>query len=426
MVFTGFFDTLMVGQLGTEELAAAGVSNSIFFFIGVFPMGVTMAFATVVSILQGKNKTSSYHLLARDSFILTLFLAIVCSLFIYGFILHFDIFDQTVEVAKLAKPYLTLLMWSLCPMLIFFFAKNICDGFSYTLGGMIITISGLIINVFLNWVLIYGKLGFDAYGLNGAGYATIISRIYLALGMVFLMLKSSQIPVNVNSFFSSFLKKSRITFYKQIISIGFPTGLQFFFEVAAFAGAAIMAGWLGSKELAAHNLAITLASLTYMFAGGIAAGSSITVAKAYGNNNPENVKQYGTNGLKLGLFVMIIFATVFLCFDEKLASLFSEDKEVITMGAQLLVLAAFFQLSDGIQAVSVGILRGISDVKKPSLLIFIAYWIIAMPIGYWLSGSSTLFPFTQGVNGIWIGLSIGLTISASALCYRFYYLLRTP
>jgi MATE family multidrug resistance protein len=424
MVFTGFFDTLMVGQLGYKELAAAGICNSIFFLVAVFPMGVTMAFATIVGMLQGKNKTSSYNLLARDSALITVGLALVTTLVTYVFIQEFHVFGQTADVAALATPYLTLLMWSMPPMLIFFFAKNLCDGFGFTFGGMVITLAALALNVFLNWVLIFGKFGFPAYGLNGAGYATIISRIFLAVSMLWLMLRSDKVPIIARSFIRSFTDFSRITFFRKIWQIGFPTGLQYFFEVGAFAGAAIMAGWLGSQELAAHNLAITLASLTYMFAGGISAGSSICVAKAYGNGNTTNVKNFGKAGLVIGLIVMIVFASIFFFFNTLLTQLFTDEPRVVLMGSQLLILAAIFQLSDGIQTISIGILRGVADVKVPSLLIFVAYWIIAMPLGYLMSHTSDTTVFWHGVNGIWLGLSIGLTLSACVLSYRFYSLLR--
>lgn len=425
MVLTGFFDTLMVGKLGYEPLAAAGICNSVFFFVAVFPIGVAMAYATIVSILQGKNKTSSYRLLARDSFIITIGLAIAASAVLYYFVTHFYIFNQTETVKLLATPYMTLLMWSLLPMMIFFFAKNLSDGFSYTIGGMVITLIALVLNVFLNWILIYGNLGFPAYGLNGAGYATIISRIFLAASMMIVLFGSIRIPISWSQFVRSFWEPRRISFYKRIFAIGFPSGLQYFFEVAAFAGAAVMAGWIGTQELAAHNLAITIASVTYMFAGGISAGSSICVARAYGNQNKKNVEAYGLTGLKLGFGVAAIFALVFFTFNESLAKLFTTEPAVIKMGSELLIIAAIFQLSDGIQAIGVGILRGIEDVKIPSLLIFVAYWIIAMPLGYTMSNFGPPTSLYAGVNGIWIGLSIGLTISAAFLSYRFYRLLRT-
>ena len=425
MILTGFFDTIMVGDLGYEELAAAGVSNSIFFFAAVFPIGVTMAFATIVGILQGKGKTSSYRLLTRDSFIVTMGLSVLASIVIFISIQYFHVFGQTDEVSQLSKPYLSLLMWSLTPMLIFFFAKNICDGFSYTEGGMIITSIALILNVFLNWVFIYGNLGSSAYGLDGAGYATIISRLFLAVSMLWMLFGSSKTPLIFRNFINSFRESNRISFYKKIRQLGLPTGLQYFLEIAAFAAAAILAGTLGSQELAAHNLAITLASVTYMFAGGISAGASICVAKANGTGDISGIKKYGQSGHILGLGVMLFFAGIFFIFNKTLAGLFTEDLEVITLGSELLVLAAIFQLGDGLQAVSVGLLRGLEDTVLPSVFIFIAYWVIAMPFGYWLAYSSGPNYWFTGVHGIWIGLSIGLTLSAIALTFRFYHLLRT-
>ena len=247
MVFTGFFDTLMVGKLGYESLAAAGICNGVFFFISVFPIGVSMAYATIVGILQGKGKTSSYRLLARDSFVTTIGLSLVASVVIYGFVTNFSILGQTTEVQALAVPYMTLLMWSLLPMMVFFFAKNLCDGFSFTIGGMVITLAALALNVFLNWVFIYGNLGSEAYWLNGAGYATILSRIFLAVSMLLVFFYSKRIPISWSQFLGSFRESRRISFYKRIFAIGFPSGLQYFFEVAAFAGAAVMAG-LGHKS----------------------------------------------------------------------------------------------------------------------------------------------------------------------------------
>ena len=424
MVLTGFFDSLMVARLGYEELAAVGISNSIFFLLAIFPMGVTIAFSTIIGILHGNKKTSLYHFFVKDSFISTIILSILISVIISIIVKNFEWINQPEDVTQISKPYFTLLNWSLMPMLIFFFAKNISDGFGYTKGGMFVTISALCLNIFLNWVLIYGKLGFTAYGVNGAGYATIISRVYMATSMFIILFNSRDTPLQFSNFISSLKISNRIKFFKKIIRLGFPSGLQYFFEVAAFAAAAVMAGWLGGKELAAHQLAITIASFTYMFAGGIAAGGSICVAKAYGNKNLIHVKKYGKASWQIGFIVMGFFAIIFLFFNNFLAQLFTDKTEIIQMGAHLLIIAAFFQLSDGIQAISVALLRGITDVKLPSFFIFLAYWIIAIPSGYILSKLSHYNYLWTGLNGIWIALSIGLTISAIGLSYRFYYLLR--
>ncbi len=388
-------------------------------------MGVTMAYATIISLLLGRNKIKITHLLVRDSFYVTLFLCLITTLVVYWSIYGFGTFDQTKEVEVLSKPYLTLLMWSLAPMLLFFYSKNICDGYGYTRGGMVITVLALLLNIFLNWVFIYGNLGFSAYGLNGAGYATIISRIFLAAAMFTVLFKSKQTPISFAEWRHSFTNYKQFRFFKQIFKLGFPTGLQYFFEIAAFAVAAMMAGWIGSKELAAHQLAITLASVTYMFAGGISAGSSICVAKATGNKNKENALKYGKAGHVLGVGVMGLFALFFLLFNIPLAQLFSADADVVKLGANLLILAALFQLGDGLQAISVGLLRGIEDVNIPSFVTFVAYWLVAIPLGYFLLHNTSLPEIFIGVKGIWIGLAFGLTISAILLTYRFYYLLRS-
>ncbi len=424
MVLTGFFDNLMVAKVGHEELAAAGISNSIYFLITIFPMGVTISFATIVGLIQGKKRINSAHLMVRDSFKMTLLLSIITSIVLYAAVLYFELFNQVDEVEKLAKPYLTLLMWSLGPMLLFFFAKNICDGFSYTGGGMIITLTALALNVLLNWIFIYGHWGSEAYGLNGAGYATVISRIYMAIAMILVLLQSKRTPIDIKLVLQSFSKYKYFTFYKQIRKLGFPTGLQYFFEIAAFAFAAIMAGWLGSRELAAHQLAISLAALTYMFASGIAAGCNISVAKAMGEEAVNKARELGKAGHLIGLISMALFAVMFSLFNYELSAMFSDDKIVVELGAQLLILAAIFQLGDGLQAVSVGLLRGIEDVNKPSILTFVVYWIFAIPIGYYLSQVYDPTSIISGVNGIWIGLASGLTLSAIVLTYRFYALIR--
>jgi MATE family multidrug resistance protein len=243
------------------------------------------------------------------------------------------------------------------------------------------------------------------------------------LALLYLLFASKKTPIQWSVLQDSLKNKKWYSFNRQIIKLGIPTGLQYFFEVAAFAVAAMMAGWLGSKQLAAHQLAITLASLTYMIASGIAAGGSISVATAVGNKNWTKAKRYGQTSHVISLITMTLFAVLFLILNKPLAAIFSEDLEVVAMGAQLLILAAIFQLGDGFQAVSVGLLRGLKDVNLPSLFTFIVYWIIAVPLGYVLS-KADFNPLFTGVNGIWIGLATGLTISAMVLSFRFYYLLR--
>lgn len=305
-------------------------------------------------------------------------------------------------------------------MLLFFWVKNIADGLQYTMAGMITTLITLVINVLFNYLLIFGKFGFPALGLNGAGYATIISRTIGFIIVLILLLRYKNKPFSIQEVIAKFKHKARFRYYKQILNLGIPSGLQYFFEVAAFAFAAIMAGWLGAKELAAHQLAITIAAVTYMFVSGISSGASICVAESYGTSAYHKIRRFSFASLSLSVFLMVVFAIVFLIFNTELASMFSDDTEVIKIGAELLIIAAIFQLADGVQAVSVGLLRGIEDVKIPSIFTLLAYWVIAIPVGYFSGIRGEL-----SINGIWIGLSLGLTVSAILLCIRFYRLLNT-
>lgn len=425
MILTGFFDNFMVAQVGHVELAAAGICNSIYFLISIFPMGITISYATIVSLLVGKGRKNVTHLMLRDSIKVTLILCIATFGILYLAIQQFDIFGQVAEVEALSRTYLMLLTWSLIPMLIFFNAKNICDGYGFTQGGMIITLAALALNVLFNWILIYGHWGAPALGLDGAGYATIIARSFMAISMIAVLIGSKRTPIDLNVLRQSFFRHRSYRFYQQIRKLGIPTGLQFFFEVAAFAFAAIMAGWISSEALAAHQLALTLAALTYMIASGIATGGNILVAQSMASKGKQYVRELTHAAHLIGMVSMTLFAAVFFIFNHELASAFSDDAEVVRLGSGMLIIAAIFQLGDGVQAISAGLLRGIEDVRIPSAITFMVYWLIAIPLGYYLSQVVEQHHWYSGPFGIWIGLALGLTLSAIVLTYRFYSLLRS-
>ena len=423
LVLTGFFDNLMVAKLGHEALAAAGICNSIYFLIAVFPLGITISYSTITGIFQGKNHRHSRYIFIRDAFYATVVVSILTIAILNVFIEHFVWFKQEAEVTTLSIPYLKLLTWSFTPMIFFFMFKNIADGHSYTKAGMVVTLTALLINVFLNWVFIYGNLGSPAYGLNGAGYATIISRVYLMLAMAYFLFKSDQVGLDFKKLIKFWNRFKKLPFIPQIRSLGIPTGLQYFYEVSAFVFAAIMAGWISSEALAAHQLSITIASLTFMVASGISAGASISVANSYGKKGWDSVYNFGINAHYLTGSVMLLFALLFVAFRHPLASLFASEPEVLELGAGLLLIAGIFQLADGIQAVSVGLLRGIEDTKIPSWVIFLAYWLFGMPVAYYLGFETSLFGL-KPIYGIWVGLTLGLILTAGLLSTRFYYLLR--
>jgi MATE family multidrug resistance protein len=320
-------------------------------------------------------------------------------------------FDKPLEVQIQAVSYMKILGFSSLPLLLFQTYKQFIEGLSVMRPAMIITLSANIVNAFVNWLLIFGNLGFPAMELDGAGWATFASRVFMALAlMTFVMNNKSFKRYDVSFHFKSINKKV----IKKILSLGLPSGLQYFFEVGAFSFAVIMVGWLGTNQLAAHQIAISLASISFMVMLGISVAGSIRVGNAVGMKDIEETRRAGFTAQILGAAIMLVSGLIFIIFRNFLPTLYVSDEVVISYASSLLVIAALFQISDGVQAIGIGILRGLTDVKIPTAITFIAYWIVGLPVGYLLG-----FNFELGVQGVWIGLLLGLTTSAILLTLRF-------
>lgn len=413
-VLMGVADNIQVGKLGAAPIAAAGIANSVFFLIAIIGLGTLSVIAPQVAAAYGKEDKRECSYLLRTGIRLGLYFGLGLGVVILLLSLNFHLFKQTPEVEDLAVPYLQIIGVSVIPMLFFLAIKQFSDGLSYTKVAMVITIIGLLLNVFFNWVFIFGKLGMPAWGLNGAGVSTLLVRIFMAISMVLYIFRATA--------FKSFIvpplhSYSYMPLMRKILKLGLPGGFQLFFEVGAFSGAAIIAGWLGTVPLAAHQIAINLASITYMVAAGIAAAGGIRVGQAFGIGSQPKIVRAGTVSLTLAIVFMTLTCILFLTLNYFLVRLYIQDIEVIGIAASLVIIGGFFQLSDGIQVVSLGILRGIEDVNIPTVIALIAYWVIGLPIGYVLA-----FTFNMNVQGIWIGLLAGLTVSAVLLTSRFYKL----
>ena len=279
------------------------------------------------------------------------------------------------------------------------------------LPAMIIALLANLVNVFVNWVLIFGNLGFPALALDGAGWATFASRVFMALALMGYVMKNNRFKQYDVSFHFKSINRPVI---KKILSLGLPSGIQYFFEVGAFSFAVVMVGWLGTKQQAAHQIAINLASISFMAVLGISVAGSIRVGNAVGMRDISETRRAGFTASLLGASVMLVSGLIFILFRNFLPTLYINDQEVISYASSLLIIASLFQLSDGTQAVGIGILRGLTDVKIPTAITFIAYWIVGLPVGYLLG-----FTFGLNVQGIWIGLLLGLTTSAILLTLRF-------
>jgi len=406
----GAADVIMVGKLDATNLAAAAFANSIFFVVSILGIGALTAVSPLVAKSKGAGHPNECAILFRQGINAALLLAAFISTVIFMLTLNLDWFGQDAEVTALAKDFLHLLNAGNVFMLLFFGAKQFSDGLSITLPSAIITMLALGINILVNWLLIYGNWGFPKLGLNGAGIATLTARFFMATVMILFILWNKRYKPYLH------IKENaqRLFFLKEIFRVGLPSGFQYMFEVGAFAASAIIIGWFGKYELAAHQVAINIASITYMIATGISAGGSIAVGDALGRKHKSDLIRSGRTALIMGTVFMGICGLVFALFNKQIIGIYTNDVHVVEMAANLLLIAALFQLSDGIQCVSLGVLRGIADTKVPTIVTVIAYWVVGIPIGLAMAEYLDL-----GLYGIWYGLTAGLTFSAVMLSIRF-------
>jgi MATE family multidrug resistance protein len=377
----------------------------------IFGIGVSMAISPLTAMSRGAQKYEECGIVYRQGLLVNIIIGMILTVFtIYGADL-INYLSQPVEIVDQGIAYMEILAYSVIPVMIFQTNKQFTEGLSIMRPAMVITLLANIINIFANWVFIYGNLGFPALGLPGAGWATFSTRFLM--GFVFLLY------VLYSDRFKQFdatlhFRRLNLSMIRKILKIGIPGGMQYFFEVGAFVGSAIIIGWLGTIELAAHQIAINLASISFMCALGISSAASIRVGYAVGKKDQRGVRHAGIVAIVLTGVVMGSFGIVFILLRSVLPTLYIDNQQVIQIASSLLVIAALFQLSDGTQAVGIGVLRGLADAKVPMIITFIAYWIIGLPGGYYLG-----FTLGYGVQGIWISLFVALTVSAFLLTMRF-------
>lgn len=418
--FVSFVDNIMVGQIGTAELAAVSLGNS-FMFIA---MSIGIGFSTAITPLIAEADSSDNLKQARSTYKNGLFLCttlgIILFLGIYFSKSVMYLMKQPKEVVELAIPYLDLVAFSLIPMIIFQAIKQFSDGMSMTKYPMYATLLSNIINIILNYLLIFGKFGFPEMGIVGAAYGTLISRIVMVLYLWILLRykrRSKRIVRDIKFFVLDFLM------IKKIINLGSLSAMQMLFEVAIFTAAIWLSGLLGKNPQAANQIALNLSSMAFMVAMGLSVASMIRVGNQKGLKNYKELRRIAFSLFLLGVLLAIFFALIFFIFHKSLpniyvdlsdASNYSDNMEVISIASKLLIAAAFFQISDSIQVVVLGALRGLQDVKIPTILTFISYWVIGFPVSYFL-GKEEMY----GSFGIWLGLLAGLTTASILLFIRF-------
>ncbi|MFZ9939140.1 MAG: MATE family efflux transporter [Bacteroidia bacterium] len=406
-------DSIMIGPLGADHLAAVALSSGLFFVPMVCAMSLMFAISPLTSMARSAGDEQSLEKTLKNGMII----AGVVGLFLVGtmypltYLLHF--LGQPDRVVALAQPYLQIVVFSMLPIMLFQGMRQFSEGLEIMFPPLIVGLIMIPLNIFGNWLLIYGNWGFPKMGLEGAAWATTISRLVSALIMFTIVAYGSRL----RSFRILQWRLSDFCYQtlKRILRLGLPGSLQYLAETSAFSLAALMIGHLGSVSLAAHQIAINLASISFMVSIGISSAGAIRIGQARGRGDRQAARRTGFSALALSAAFMAFCGIIFWTLRFELPTLYINDPEVIQVAARLLIIAAAFQLADGIQAVGVGLLRGMEDVKMPTLYVLLAYWLIALPLAWILSNV-----LSYGVEGIWSALGLGLACSALMLTFRFH------
>ncbi|WP_212001965.1 MATE family efflux transporter [Chitinophaga sp. HK235] len=405
-------DSIIIGHTGKVPLAAVSLGNSLFSIFMVTGIGMSYGLTPLIAQENGRgNKSAIGHLLSH-SLIINMVVGVLLSAVIYFGSSHLELLRQEADVAEQARPFLRYLGFSFIPLMLFLSFKQFAEGLGFTRQAMNISIIGNVINILIGITLVYGLFGFPRMGVVGVGIATFTDRLIMGVTMAFYVLRSPRFKPYLQSFGFKQLQMASI---KKILGIGTPVALQYIFEISAFSGAAVMVGWIGAAELAAHQIALSLAAMTYMMASGISAAAGIKSGNNFGKKDYHSLRHSAIASYHMVLVLMGTTALMFMLFKNLLPAMYINDPQVIHIAAGLLVIAAFFQLFDGTQVVGLGVLRGLGDVRMPTFITLLAYWGIGIPLGYVLGIKLEL-----GVEGIWWALLLGLLVASVLLFVRFH------
>lgn len=412
----GITDSVMIGRVGKVPLAASAFANSLFTVSFITGIGVLLSVSVLVSRAHGARHSRGCAEYLRHGMALAVAMGIGGALLMFALSMVLDRFGQPAEVVLAVEPYFEILAVSLLPTLGFQVLRQFSEAVGHPWGPMGILLSGVLLNVFLNWVLIYGHLGAPALGLTGAGWATLAARTLAMAGLWIWLRRRREVRAELPGTGDNppWLAPLAWTRLRELLGIGVPAAGQLLFEAGAFASAALMMGWLGTVALAAHQIALSCAACTFMVPLGLSIATSVRIGRTVGERRFEALRPIGFGSLVAGVVFAIVFTLVFALAGPWIVAGFTHEQEVAALAARLLVIAAVFQIFDGGQVIGAGALRGLADVKVPTGITFVAYWVLALPTSYFY-GVRNLGPI-----GVWIGLTVGLAVAALLLAARFY------
>jgi MATE family multidrug resistance protein len=406
----GVADAVMVGWVGVTQLAACAFANNVLSVPMVFGFGILSAVSVSASHSHGSNRPRLAGESLRGGLLIALTMGLILVTLVHVLIPFISVFGQAPEVNETAKTYFLYIAWSLVPLFVTGSTKNFCEALERPWPPFWIMIGGVLLNVLLNWVFIFGNLGMPALGIDGAGLATLLSRSATMLGVICYPFLS---PILREALPNRWLAGGLFSECRRLLGIGLHSGGLSLCEVSGFAFGAVMMGWLGVIPLAAHQIAISCAGATFMVPLGLGQALSVRVSHARGGQRDEQISAIVNGALLLTVGMMAVFASCYLFLGKQIASVFVDDAAVTAVAIELLVLAGVFQVFDGIQIVSSGALRGFGDTKIPFLIGIVSYWFVALPTS-WLAA----FHLHLGARGIWVGFVFGLAVAAIALFLR--------
>ena len=407
----GVTDSVMIGRVGAVPLAASAFAGGLFSVCYVVGIGLLMPVAVFVSREHGGGNDHAGARWLQHGMVLAALAGFVAMAVMGALAAGFAHMGQPPEVLAEVQPFYALITFSMLPVLVFQAFRQFAEALGRPGVPMLILLGSVALNAGLNWILIYGHAGSPALGLAGAGWATLIARVAALVAIILWLRRAEALRA---AWPASWLRGMEAVRFREMLRIGVPAAVMLFFEVAGFMMAALMMGWLGAQALAAHQIALSCAAFVFMFPLGLSMATGMRISKAVGEGRAHALRPIALGSLAMSSAFMSLSALSFGLGGAWLARGFIEDPAVVALAARLLVVAAIFQLFDGAQVIGSGALRGLSDVRVPAAITFVAYWLLAIPGGYALGLHTSL-----GAVGIWTGLAAGLAVAAVLLAWRF-------
>ena len=420
-VLVGLVDSFMLARIGDATMASCAVSasalgNSVFVLALLIGIGVSVGMTPHVAYYNAQSNRQQMIRIFRNGFYVNVIVGTGLAFLVYSIapLLRSPFLGQDHQVAWLAIPYLRIIGFSIIPIVLLQTFKQFADGLGYTLPGMVATIAGNLVNVAANYALIYGNWGCPALGVEGAAWGTFISRVSMVLVLVVIFIGRKTLRYYI--FHIRLLSGMCWDSTRKILSVGIPSAFQSLFEAGIFSASTIFVGRFGQQYQAAHQIAMQFATLAYTFVSGLGVAATVRIGYCYGKKKIEEMKRVMTSLILMAIVMSLGFSLFFVLGRNAVPSFFFTDApEVVAIAAPLFVIAAFFETFDGIQSTVFGGLRGVQDVKVPTLYAFTGYWLISFPIFYILGDV-----LDMRANGVWIGLAAGLFFCCVMMTRRFF------